>query len=80
MNYGSTNLKYKGMNVMVKVCKGICVRYDKANYKIEKMTGFCRDCTYGFYLKDIEKYRCPCCSNIIRTNSKNSRSRRNDKN
>jgi hypothetical protein len=56
---------------MVKKCRGICDRYDRANYKIEKMTGFCRDCSYGFYLKDVQRFRCPCCSNILRTHSRN---------
>jgi Zn finger protein HypA/HybF involved in hydrogenase expression len=57
---------------MVKLCNGICHRYDRANYKIEKGTGYCRNCDYGFHLKELKKYRCPCCNNVVRTHIRNS--------
>lgn len=57
---------------MTNVCNNICYRYNRANYKKDKETGYCRNCDYGFYLKDIEKYRCPCCHIVVRTHQRNS--------
>ncbi len=55
---------------MAVVCHGTCDRYIKANYKMEKQTGYCKNCNYGFYIKDVERHRCPCCHNVLRTHKR----------
>jgi hypothetical protein len=37
---------------------------------MEKDTGYCRNCDYGFHLKELERYRCPCCTNVVRTHKR----------
>jgi hypothetical protein len=55
-------------------CKGKCDQYPSlihlALKYVDGELAYCKTCSKRFYLEDCNKYRCFCCSQVVRTSAR----------
>lgn len=62
------------IEIMARMCKGICHWYksNSIQYKYKYQSGHKR-CTYCEVFLDTSENRCPCCSTLLRTRSRQNK-------